>query len=88
MNLEPVIASEYTCSSCDLPNIFRFVNISPADYNASETVTSLDYASRVKEIKNTGTKDQEGAEVHRLKDIIKRLKAGEDVEDDEILKAE
>merc|ERR1719231_988488 len=29
-----------------------FVNISPADYNQDETVTSLTYAARVKEIKN------------------------------------
>lgn len=61
-----------------------FVNISPADYNASETVSSLDYASRVKEIKNTATKANEGSEVHRLKGIIHRLKNGEDVGDDEI----
>jgi hypothetical protein len=63
-----------------------FVNISPSDYNASETVTSLEYASRVKEIKNTATKVHEGEEVHRLKEIIKRLKNGEDVAEDEVNK--
>ena len=34
-----------------------FVNISPADYNQDETVTSLTYAARVKEIKNTASKN-------------------------------
>ena len=65
-----------------------FVNISPADYNASETVTGLEYASRVKEIKNTATKAQEGQEVKRLKGIISRLRSGEAVDDDEINKVE
>jgi len=65
-----------------------FVNISPADYNASETMSSLDYASRVKQIKNSATKTQEGEEVARLRDIIKRLKGGKPVDDDEINKVE
>ncbi|GMH56505.1 hypothetical protein TrLO_g10873 [Triparma laevis f. longispina] len=65
-----------------------FVNISPADYNASETMSALEYASRVKQIKNTATKAQEGEEVARLNDIIKRLKSGEEVDDDEIAKIE
>ena len=38
-----------------------FVNISPADYNADETVTSLTYASRVKLIKNTANKNARAA---------------------------
>jgi hypothetical protein len=33
-----------------------FVNFSPADYNADETVTSLSYATRVKKITNNATK--------------------------------
>ena len=53
-----------------------FVNISPADYNADETVTSLTYASRVKLIKNTANKNAESEEVAQLKAIIKNLKAG------------
>ena len=65
-----------------------FVNISPSDYNASETLSSLEYASRVKSIKNTSTKTQEGEEVSRLRSIIARLKNGEDVDDDEIRKIE
>ena len=65
-----------------------FVNISPAEYNASETMSSLEYASRVKQIKNTATKTQEGEEVARLNDIIRRLKSGEDVDEDEIGKIE
>lgn len=33
-----------------------FVNFSPADYNADETVTSLNYAARVKKITNNASK--------------------------------
>lgn len=33
-----------------------FVNFSPADYNADETVTSLNYAARVKKIVNNASK--------------------------------
>jgi len=32
-----------------------FVNCSPSEYNASETKNSLEYAKRVKEIKNNPT---------------------------------
>ncbi|KAH8066877.1 hypothetical protein JL721_8069 [Aureococcus anophagefferens] len=51
-----------------------FVNISPADYNADETVTSLTYASRVKLIKNTANKNAESEEVAQLKAIIKNAR--------------
>merc|ERR1712146_76394 len=51
-----------------------FVNISPADYNTDETVTSLNYASRVKLIKNTANKNADSEEVAQLKAIIKNLK--------------
>ena len=33
-----------------------FVNFSPADYNADETVTSLNFAARVKKVVNTASK--------------------------------
>lgn len=33
-----------------------FVNFSPADYNADETVTSLNFATRVKKVVNTASK--------------------------------
>lgn len=64
-----------------------FVNISPADYNQDETVTSLTYAARVKEIKNNASKNADTKEVARLKDIIAKYKAGETV-DEEIWNAE
>lgn len=57
-----------------------FVNISPADYNADETETSLKYATRVKTITNSAAKAQESAEVATLKKIIKDLKAGKQVD--------
>ena len=53
-----------------------FVNISPADYNAPETQTSLVYAARVKLITNDASKQSDSEEVAKLKRIIKDLKAG------------
>ena len=44
-----------------------FVNFSPADYNAEETCTSLQYAQRVKTITNSAAKAQESAEIQQLK---------------------
>jgi len=61
-----------------------FVNISPADYNKEETIGSLGYASRVKTITNSATKASDSEEVVRLKGMIKRLKSGEEVKDDDL----
>ena len=58
-----------------------FVNISPADYNADETVISLTYAARVKLITNDASKNADNKEIARLKGIIARLKKGETIED-------
>ena len=52
-----------------------FVNFSPADYNSDETVSSLNYAARVKKIVNTGAKQEENEEVTRLKAEVKSLQA-------------
>lgn len=59
-----------------------FVNFSPADYNSDETTTSLMYAARVKKIINNASRAAESAEVAKLKAMIKRLKAGQAVEED------
>merc|ERR1719198_2727902 len=59
-----------------------YVNISPADYNLDETLTSLAYAARVKLITNDAAKNEENKEVHRLKDQLKAIKAGELSADD------
>ncbi|EDO37229.1 predicted protein, partial [Nematostella vectensis] len=59
-----------------------FVNVSPADYNTDETVTSLTYASRVKLITNDAQKNQDNKEISRLKGIIAKLKKGEAVDVD------
>ena len=64
-----------------------FVNISPADYNVDETQTSLTYASRVKLITNDANKNQESEEVARLKKVIHDLKAGKDVDEEELMPA-
>merc|ERR1712178_545415 len=61
-----------------------FVNISPSDYNADETSNSLTYAQRVKLITNDASKNAESKEVNRLKQIIKKLRAGGNVEDAEL----
>ena len=60
-----------------------FVNISPADYNTEETVTSLTYAARVKLITNDASKNAENKEIARLKGIITKLKRGEELAEDE-----
>ncbi|XP_022099013.1 myosin-9-like [Acanthaster planci] len=60
-----------------------FVNISPADYNAEETVISLTYASRVKLITNDASKNADNKEIARLKEIIAKMKQGETVEVEE-----
>jgi hypothetical protein len=60
-----------------------FVNFSPADYNADETVAALNYATRVKTITNDASKAAESAEVGHLKSIIKKLKAGIELDEAE-----
>ena len=50
-----------------------FVNFTPADYNADETLGALTYAARTKSIKNEATKNSDSAEVAKLKKIIKDL---------------
>ncbi|CAG0898160.1 unnamed protein product [Darwinula stevensoni] len=60
------------------------VNVSPAAYNAEETLISLMYSSRVKLITNSASKYVDSREVARLKSIIAKLRRGEDsgVEDE------
>jgi hypothetical protein len=101
----------------------RYVNISPADYNLDETLTSLAYAARVKLITNDAAKNEEvrgrcvrpflaavltemylcnvcscqeilrhngrgqSAEVHRLKEQIKKLQAGGGAESPDLVDA-
>eukprot|EP01063_Lacrimia_lanifica_P029542 TRINITY_DN452_c1_g1_i1.p1 TRINITY_DN452_c1_g1~~TRINITY_DN452_c1_g1_i1.p1 ORF type:complete len:947 (+),score=508.19 TRINITY_DN452_c1_g1_i1:1721-4561(+) len=59
-----------------------FVNVSPSNYNTEETVSSLNYATRVKLIKNNPQKAAESAEIKRLKNQIEKLRAGQRVEGD------
>lgn len=47
-----------------------FVNCSPSVYNEAETKNSLDYATRVKKIKNNVTKNVETKETLKLKKCI------------------
>jgi len=59
-----------------------FVNISPADYNCDETVTSLTYASRVKLITNDAQKNTDNKEIARLKQLIAKMKQGEELDEE------
>lgn len=52
-----------------------FVNCSPSVYNESEMKNSLDYASRVKKIKNTVAKNTETRETMKLKKCIADFEA-------------
>ena len=51
-----------------------FVNLSPADYNAEESHSSLLYAERVKKVKNSSAKTVETQEIKALKDQLAKLK--------------
>jgi hypothetical protein len=57
-----------------------FVNCSPADYNVSETVSSLGFAQRCKDVQNSGGGKGAGgnasqaAQVKALRDELKKLK--------------
>lgn len=50
-----------------------FVNCSPSAYNDSETKNSLEYATRVKKIKNTVNKNVESKETGLLKKHIVKI---------------
>ena len=47
-----------------------FVNASPSIYNEAETKNSLEYATRVKKIKNSVTKNTQNKETLKLKQVI------------------
>ena len=61
-----------------------FVNFSPADYNADETVTSLKYAARVKLITNDASKAAESEEVNKLKVALRKAASGGKLDDDDM----
>lgn len=46
-----------------------FVNVSPSNYNVDETIMSLTYATRVKQVTNGATRNAESKEVARLKNV-------------------
>ena len=52
-----------------------FVNVSPATYNLDETHNSLQYASRVRTIVNTASKDEANKHVQKLKQAVTYWKA-------------
>mmetsp|Transcript_13440 Transcript_13440/g.20312 ORF Transcript_13440/g.20312 Transcript_13440/m.20312 type:complete len:990 (+) Transcript_13440:473-3442(+) len=51
-----------------------FVCIGPSAYNTVETINSLNYAERVKKIKNTVSKKQESKKVGQMRQMITKLK--------------
>jgi hypothetical protein len=46
-----------------------FVNISPSSFNLDETIVSLTYATRVKQVTNGATRNAESKEVARLRSV-------------------
>lgn len=62
-----------------------FVNCSPADYNVSETVSSLGFAHRCKDVQNTGGKGggnaNQSAQVKALRDELMKLKKAQATSD-------
>lgn len=46
-----------------------FVNISPSSYNLEETIISLSYGQRLKQVTNGATRNAESREVARLKTV-------------------
>ena len=50
-----------------------FVNASPSIYNEAETKNSLEYATRVKKIKNSVTKNTQNKETLKLKQVVSDL---------------
>ena len=53
-----------------------FVCASPADYNASETVSANEFAQRVRKVTNKAHKNVENGEIKRLKRQLEMLKKG------------
>ena len=51
-----------------------FVNCSPASDNVPETLSSLEYARRVKQVKNNASKQVETKEIRALKAQLEALK--------------
>ncbi|XP_041642946.1 kinesin-like protein KIN-14I [Cheilinus undulatus] len=60
------------------------VNISPANCNVEETLTSLIYATRVKAITNNAQRNVDSKEIAQLKEVIMKLKAGQTVEEEDV----
>lgn len=52
-----------------------FVNVSPSAYNESESKNSMDYAQRVKKIKNKVNKNVETKEATMLKTTVIKLES-------------
>lgn len=53
-----------------------FVNCSPADYNVPETLNSLGFAKRCKDVTNTGGPGANSQQINALKKELAKLKKG------------
>ena len=51
-----------------------FVNASPADYNAAESISSFEFAQRVRKVTNESTKIVENKQIKALKRQLEALK--------------
>ena len=52
-----------------------FVNVSPSSYNADETINALNYATRVKMVKNTANKTIQSKAMREQAAMIAKLQA-------------
>ncbi|XP_068167604.1 uncharacterized protein si:dkey-96l17.6 [Antennarius striatus] len=60
------------------------VNVSPCHGNLDETLTSLNYATRVKAITNNVQRNVDSKEIAKLKEVIVKLRSGQTVEEDDV----
>jgi hypothetical protein len=51
-----------------------FVNASPADYNATESISSFEFAQRVRKVTNDSQKIVENKQIRALKRQLEALK--------------
>ncbi|KAL3866568.1 hypothetical protein ACJMK2_043856 [Sinanodonta woodiana] len=59
------------------------VNVSPTETAVEEALVSLSHASRVRQISNEATKITDTKEVQKLKNIIAKLKKGEQIDEED-----
>lgn len=65
-----------------------FCNVSPTDYNAEETINSLQYAQRVKLVTNDVSRNVESKQLDKLRRALEKVLGTKEYDLDEILSAD